>query len=178
MNILSIVLRAALLFIFAFSVTACHSLKPVSSDRTSSSRSTKTKEKSSSKDYQLRQDLTKYALKYKGAKYKYGAKGPKRFDCSGFTTYVYAANDIVLPNGSYNQARVGKKIPVSKAQPGDLIFFGKGKTVNHVALVVKNSSKGLEVIHSTSGRGVIQENVLVSSYWKPRILYARNIIGG
>lgn len=166
-------LRTLYCSIFIFTMAACHSLRPVSTD----SKSDSSTRKSTTKSSRLRQDVTKYALQQEGAKYKYGAKGPKRFDCSGFTSYVYKSIDISLPNGSYNQARVGKKIASSKAAPGDLIFFGKGGKVNHVALVVRNSSKGIEVIHSTSSRGVIRENVSISSYWKSRILYVRTVIG-
>ncbi|MFT4663427.1 MAG: cell wall-associated NlpC family hydrolase [Patescibacteria group bacterium] len=175
MNFKNITLRAYFLGLLILTVSACHSLKPVSSG--SSRSSSKTTKSGSTSVSQLRQDITKYALRQKGAKYKYGAKGPKRFDCSGFTTYVYTANNLELPNGSYNQARVGKKVPLSKAKPGDLIFFGKRGKVNHVALVIRNSSAGVEVVHSTSGSGVIQENISKSAYWKPQILYARNVIG-
>lgn len=178
--------RTLFLLVFVLTMAACHSLRPISTDSSSSSskertrtssRSTTPKSTTSKKTSQLRKDIIKYALRKEGSKYKYGAKGPSRFDCSGFTVYVYDANDVTLPSGSYNQARLGKKVSLSKAQPGDLVFFGKGGKVNHVALIIGNSSEGLEVIHSTSSRGVIRENVSKSSYWKPRILYARNVIG-
>ncbi len=175
MNLKNITLRTYFLGFLILTVSACHSLKPVSSG--SSRSNSKITKSGSSSVSQLRQDITKYALQQKGAKYKYGAKGPKRFDCSGFTTYVYNANKVDLPNGSYNQARVGKKVSISKAKPGDLVFFGKRGKVNHVALIVRNTSAGLEVVHSTSSSGVIQENVSQSTYWKSRILYVRNVIG-
>lgn len=175
MNVKNITLRTYFFAVLILTVSACHSLKPVSSG---SGRSSSTTTKSASDSVsELRKDITKYALRQKGAKYKYGAKGPKKFDCSGLTAYVYTANNVDLPNGSYNQAKVGKKVSLSKAKPGDLVFFGKRGKVNHVALIIKNSSAGLEVVHSTSGSGVIQENISKSSYWKPRILYARNVIG-
>jgi len=175
MNLHNLSLRTYFLFVVIVTMSACHSLRPVSSSPSRSS--SKTTKSASSSVSQLRKDITKYALRQEGAKYKYGAKGPNRFDCSGFTVYVYTANDVDLPSGSYNQARLGKKVALKKAKPGDLVFFGKGGKVNHVALIIRNSSEGLEVIHSTSSRGVIQENLSKSSYWKSRILYARNIIG-
>ena len=163
-------IRLSLLTVIVLTIAACHSLRPVTS---SPSKTNKSPIEHTSA---LRQDIAKYAAKQEGAKYKYGAKGPRQFDCSGLTCYIYKAHDIDLPPGSYNQARLGMKIKIEKAQPGDLVFFGRGTKVNHVALILKNTGAGLEVIHSTSSRGVIKENVSRSSYWKPRILYVRNVL--
>jgi cell wall-associated NlpC family hydrolase len=129
-----------------------------------------------SKEQKLRDEITSYAKTYIGASYKYSGKNPKGFDCSGFTGYVFDKFDIELSASSQAQATTGKKIPLSQAQSGDLLFFGKRGKINHVALVLSNSSKGIEVIHSTSSRGVLVENVSQSDYWKPRILFARDVI--
>ncbi len=131
---------------------------------------------SATKTIKLRKSLTSYAGKFKGTKYQYGGGSPKGFDCSGLTYYVFNKFDIDLPRGSYNQAKSGKRIMLKQTKAGDLVFFGKRGKVNHVAMVLKNSSSGVEVIHSTSSRGVIVENISKSTYWKPRILFARDII--
>ena len=34
--------------------------------------------------------LLDYASKFKGVRYRLGAAGPNRFDCSGFTSYVFS----------------------------------------------------------------------------------------
>ena len=34
-------------------------------------------------------DILDYASKFKGTRYLLGATGPNRFDCSGFTSYVF-----------------------------------------------------------------------------------------
>ena len=77
---------------------------------------------------------------------------------------------------SNTQAKEGRKISLRSAKPGDLIFFGKGRKVSHVALVTQNTKSGVFVIHSTSSRGVIEENVSNSSYWKSRLLFVRDVI--
>ena len=85
--------------------------------------------------------------------------------------------DITLSPSSRYQAKEGKKIRVEEAQPGDLIFFKRSAAgpVFHVAIVVRNSREGIEVIHSTS-RGVVIDNISKSSYWEPKIFSAREVL--
>lgn len=132
----------------------------------------------SSAERQLRADVASYALQLQGSRYKYAGKSPRTgFDCSGFTSYVLQKFDIPLSPASAVQATAGKPVSLSQVQPGDLIIFGKsrGKT-QHVAMVVERNSQGIIVVHSTTSRGVIRENISTSSYWKPRIRQARNVI--
>lgn len=132
------------------------------------------------KESRIRKDIVNYARQFEGAKYKYGGNGPHSFDCSGLTCQVYKKFNIEIPRTSGTQASIGKKIPQSQAKPGDLAFFSRGSgggKISHVALVVANSKEGLEVIHSTSSRGVIIENINRSTYWRTRLMYIRNVIG-
>jgi len=155
-------------------------LSSCSTSRKTSSRSNGAGKASSSrtttKSGKLRNSIATYAGRFTGTKYQYGGGTPKGFDCSGLTHYVFDEFNIELPRGSYNQAKIGKRISLNKTKPGDLVFFGKRGKVNHVALVVKNSSAGVEVIHSTSSRGVMKQNISKSTYWKPRILFARDVM--
>ena len=161
---------------FAFLITSCSTLDyrpPSQKGKKSTSRTPKS---GYNKEEKLREDITRQAKKYVGVKYKYAGKSPKGFDCSGFTGYVFGKFDINLSASSQAQSTTGKKVSLSKAKGGDLLFFGKHGKINHVALIVSNSSNGLEVIHSTSSKGVMVQNVSKSSYWKPRILYARDVL--
>ncbi len=126
----------------------------------------------------FRQDIVSYAKQFAGIEYKYAGTSPKTgFDCSGFTSYVMNNFNIELPHRSADQENQGKKIKVAEAQPGDLIFYRRGSLgkVFHVSLVVSNNREGITVIHSVS-RGVVVENISTSSYWKPKISSARNVI--
>lgn len=125
----------------------------------------------------FRQEVISHAKEYVGSRYKYAGRDPKGFDCSGFTYFVFDHYDISLSPSSRDQERNGQSIPVKEARTGDLIFFRRSKTgqVFHVALVVSNDEEGLKVIHSTS-RGVVIDNISNSSYWKPKISTARNVI--
>lgn len=127
----------------------------------------------------FRREVVSYAEKQLGAPYKYAGRNPKGFDCSGFTYYVMGNYKIPLSVSSRTQEKEGRGIPVKAAKTGDLIFFRRSKLgqVFHVAMVISNDRNGLRVIHSTS-RGVVVDNVSHSSYWKPKISSARDVISG
>lgn len=144
-----------------------------------STSSTSTSNSKLSAETKMRQSIISYAKKQEGTKYKYAGKDPKGFDCSGFTYYVFKNFDIELSSSSSAQSKQGKEIPLAKAQQGDLIFFGRngreGK-IQHVGLVYKNTDEGLFMIHSSSKRGIVVDNITTSKYWKPKILFARRVI--
>jgi len=126
----------------------------------------------------VRNQLQTEAEKLIGRKYKYGGTTPKGFDCSGFTGYVYDKVQIDISRSSQTQAKKGTPIKVKHAQKGDLVFFtGTGRNkISHVAMVLSNDAKGLIVVHSTTSKGVRKDNITHSAYWKPKILFARQII--
>jgi cell wall-associated NlpC family hydrolase len=75
------------------------------------------------------------AAKHKGKKYKFGAAGPKRFDCSGYTMYVYKkAAGKKLPHKAHLQQRYGKAVAKSSARPGDLIVIRTGSKGTHAGI--------------------------------------------
>ena len=130
----------------------------------------------------IRSEIVDKARDYLGVRYKYGGKSPSGFDCSGLTGFVYSSLDLPLKGSSRLQATQGVRLSsVKEAKAGDLLFFSKEKNgrggVNHVALIVRASKSQLVVIHSTN-EGVIEEDIANSSYWSPRILYARDLLKG
>lgn len=84
-----------------------------------------------------------FAAAQLGKPYKYGATGPKAFDCSGLTLSSWKAAGVSLPRTAAQQSRFGRKVKKADLQPGDLVFF-YGSTPSHVALYVGNGM----VIHS------------------------------
>ena len=125
-----------------------------------------------------RQEIVKFAKKYEGTGYKYAGKNPNGFDCSGFTHYVMKNFGIDLPPVSRYQENEGEKIQVQGVKPADLLFFRRTKegTVFHVGLVISNDSDGIRMIHSSSSRGVVIDNIRENNYWKSKIATARNVI--
>ena len=75
-----------------------------------------------------------WARSRKGSPYQYGAMGPRRFDCSGLTRWVYARVGKSLPHSSSAQAGRVERIKRSNARRGDLVFFYGGGGVYHVAI--------------------------------------------
>ena len=95
-----------------------------------------------------RKEVVKYAKKFKGNKYVYGGTSlTNGTDCSGFTMSVYKHFGYNLPRTSGSQSSYGKKVSsLSDAKPGDLLFYSKNSTVNHVALYMGNN----KVIHASN----------------------------
>jgi cell wall-associated NlpC family hydrolase len=130
-----------------------------------------------------RQNVAWFAASYSdwGFKYQSGSSAYENggFDCSGFVAFVLNYFDIKTKRSAAEQFTEGTSLPVEMARPGDLVFFGGKNNVSHVAMVVTNDEKGLVVVHSTSSKGVTQENITESKYWKGKLKdKAVNIIGG
>ncbi len=128
---------------------------------------------------QLREWVTGYAQNFTGIRYRYAGRSPKTgFDCSGFTSYILGEFDLKASCSSSTQSTQGQRISLDEVLPGDLVFFGSKKHIQHVAMVVECTAEGIICVHSTCSRGVVVENISTSKYWKPRILFARDIITG
>jgi peptidoglycan DL-endopeptidase RipB len=59
--------------------------------------------------------------------------GKVGFDCSGLTRFAFAGVGVLIPKYSGDQYDTGRKVPVSQAKRGDLLFWGPGGS-QHVAL--------------------------------------------
>lgn len=126
---------------------------------------------------QARKNIINKARQYIGSSYQYAGTNPgSGFDCSGFTFFVFKQFNVEVSPSSAEQSRQGIKVPLEKVQPADLVFFGDGSRIQHVALVVERNKDGIVCVHSTTSRGVIVENVSTSTYWKSRILFARDVL--
>jgi len=73
-----------------------------------------------------------------GMPYVWGAAGPRSFDCSGLVQWSFAQAGVLMPRVAAAQALTGPAIPVSQAQPGDLLFYHTDPTapeyISHVAI--------------------------------------------
>lgn len=125
-------------------------------------------------------DLLSEARTHTGKKYRYGAKGPNNFDCSGFTGYVYNQFGYSLNSSSSGQYLDGEKVEKGNLRPGDLVFFSSPRSkggVGHVGIVVTadNENNTFSFIHAAIGGGIeIQKST--APYYKKRYVGARRII--
>ncbi|MDQ1044786.1 NlpC/P60 family protein [Streptomyces sp. V4I2] len=77
-----------------------------------------------------------------GKPYVWGANGPSGFDCSGLMQWSYAQAGVSLPRTSQGQRYAGRQVPLSQAQPGDLVTYRSD--ASHVAMYMGNG----QVIHA------------------------------
>ena len=87
-----------------------------------------------------------------GDPYRYGAAGPRAFDCSGLMQFSFRKAGIRIPRTAAAQARRAHRIPKRKLRRGDLIFFSNGGRVYHAAMFLKRTNGRVLMVHSP-GRG-------------------------
>ena len=107
-------------------------------------------------DSAVRTAIVAYAKQFLGNPYVYGGTSlTNGADCSGFTMRIFEHFGVSTGRTSRDQASNGKQISLSEIQPGDLLFYASGKTINHVALYIGDG----KIIHaSTSKTGIIISN--------------------
>lgn len=104
----------------------------------------------------VRVDMVQYAKQFVGNPYVWGGVSlTNGTDCSGFTMSIYKKYGISLPHHAASQAQLGTKIDISSAQPGDLIFYAKNGSINHVAMYIGNG----QVIHASSPKTGIKISI-------------------
>jgi cell wall-associated NlpC family hydrolase len=86
-----------------------------------------------------------------GKPYVWGATGPDSYDCSGLTQAAWRDAGVTLPRTTYDQVDAGTTIPVSQAQPGDLVFFYDD--LSHVGLYIGNGM----MIHAPKPGAYVRE---------------------
>ncbi len=92
------------------------------------------------------------ALRQIGDPYRYGAAGPRAFDCSGLMKYSFRKAGIKLPRTASAQSKRAHRIPKGKLRRGDLMFFTDGGGVYHAAMFLKWQHGRAVMVHSP-GRG-------------------------
>lgn len=118
--------------------------------------------------------ILKQAQKLMGKPYVWGANvgDYNHFDCSSFVKTLYKEVGINLPRVSKQQSNIGKKIPLEKLQPGDLIFFNTlGDYVSHVGIYIGNN----KFIHASSKakKTVVSE---FSGYYRKKAVFGTRVI--
>lgn len=98
-----------------------------------------------------------------GIPYKWAGTTPAAFDCSGFTSYVFAQAGKSLPRTA--AAQYASSTKVSNPQPGDLVFFSEGSGITHVGIYAGNG----QYVGSQTSTGVAYTSA-VSGYWGARLV--------
>ncbi len=127
----------------------------------------------------LGQQIAAYAKQFIGVPYYLGGNGPKTFDCSGYTRYVFNHFGIKLPRTAYEQGYKGpgtKITSISALQTGDLVFFntmGDSDLCDHAGIYIGNG----QVIHASSGsKRQVTISSMSSNYYKTHFSWGRRVI--
>jgi cell wall-associated NlpC family hydrolase len=108
------------------------------------------------------------AKKHKGKAYRFGASGPRSFDCSGYTRYVFRkAAGKKLPHKANLQQRYGKRVSKAKARVGDLIVIRSGSYGIHAGIYAGN---GYMWAAPRAGKTVTKQKIWTRSYVVQRLL--------
>ncbi|KAF2339889.1 C40 family peptidase [Flavobacterium tistrianum] len=138
--------RILLFLLLAIAFTSCKSTS-----------SAVNKNESKKENRALVNNLIEKATDNIGVRYKAGGTTRSGFDCSGLVYTTFESENIQLPRSSYDQAKIGKVIPLNDARKGDLIFFktNKSRQINHVGLITEVNSDEVKFVHSSTSKGVI-----------------------
>ncbi len=120
--------------------------------------------------------VVRYAKRFLGTPYVWGASSGRAFDCSGFTQYVMKhAKGKIIPRVSRRQAYYGMYVPRSRLIPADLVFFDTSRRrrgyVNHVGIYIGNNY----FIHASSARHRVVITSLNKPFYRSRFMWGRRI---
>lgn len=121
----------------------------------------------------LGQQIVEFALQYVGYPYVYGTAGPDTFDCSGFTSYVYAKFGYTLNRSSKDQIKNGVAVAKENLEPGDLVLFSSnGEYPTHVGLYIGDGN----IVHASTEKDGVKISSLDTSYYIQNYFGARRVL--
>lgn len=127
-----------------------------------------------------RQTVASVALAQVGDAYGAHMAGPSQFDDSGLAYYAYRQNGRKLPRGLADQLDSGRPIPLSEAEPGDLVFFrtdsadGRGRLT--VGLIIDTNVAVLAIPGSQAQGGGVRRVALNGQYWSQRLVGVSRVL--
>jgi|WetSurMetagenome_2_1015567.scaffolds.fasta_scaffold79671_2 gamma-D-glutamyl-L-lysine dipeptidyl-peptidase len=121
--------------------------------------------------------LVARGMRFIGIPYLWGGTTPKGFDCSGLVQRLFSMEGISLPRDADMQSLVGELVPKEEAArlaPGDLLFFGEGERVTHVAISIGDG----RYIHSSGEvriSSLLPEDERYDEKFMKILLFARSV---
>jgi murein DD-endopeptidase len=80
------------------------------------------------------QQVARVAKSMLGVPYLWGGAKPDGFDCSGLVQYSYNSAGLQVPRTSAAQFSASRRVDLSDARAGDLVFFSFKRKVSHVGI--------------------------------------------
>lgn len=117
--------------------------------------------------------IASYAQQFVGNPYRYGGNSlTGGIDCSGFTQQVMEKYGYSISRTSSSQASEGMAVSTSNLRAGDLVFYGNGGSINHVALYIG----GGQVVHASNSAPYPKGGIKISNVNYRTPICARRII--
>jgi len=129
----------------------------------------------------LADSIIDYAMRFMRVPYVPAGHGPDKFDCSGFTHFVFSRFGYNLSYYAPDQLHSGYVIHKPEdLKRGDLVFYGGRKNkrqIGHVAIVVNNDpdNHSFTFIHATVHQGVIV-STSTETYYAQRYITACRVL--
>ena len=118
--------------------------------------------------------IASYAQQFVGNPYRYGGNSlTNGIDCSGFTQQIMARFGYSISRTSSSQSGDGRAVSTSNLRVGDLVFYGDGGSIDHVALYIG----GGQVVHASNSAPYPRGGIKISNVNYRTPICARRIIG-
>ena len=118
--------------------------------------------------------IVSYAQQFVGNPYRYGGNSlTSGIDCSGFTQQIMAKFGYSISRTSSSQSGDGRAVSTSNLRAGDLVFYGDGGSIDHVALYIG----GGQVVHASNSAPYPRGGIKISNVNYRTPIFARRIIG-
>lgn len=118
--------------------------------------------------------IVSYAQQFVGNPYRYGGNSlTSGIDCSGFTQQIMAKFGYSISRTSNSQSGDGRAVSTSNLRAGDLVFYGDGGSIDHVALYIG----GGQVVHASNSAPYPRGGIKISNVNYRTPICARRIIG-
>jgi hypothetical protein len=119
-------------------------------------------------------DVVDLAASLIGRPYVWGAEGPRSFDCSGLTQFVFGEFGVDLPRRAIDQSEVGQAAG-RHLQRGDLLFFASDQHRSLVTHVGIYEGAGI-MVNASNRHGRVRRDDLDDEYWATRFMFARRVM--
>ena len=118
--------------------------------------------------------IASYAQQFVGNPYRYGGNSlTSGIDCSGFTQQAMAKFGYSISRTSSSQSGDGRAVSTSNLRAGDLVFYGDGGSIDHVAIYIG----GGQVVHASNSAPYPRGGIKISNVNYRTPICARRIIG-
>ncbi len=116
----------------------------------------------------------KISKEYLNTSYQFSGNGGSGIDCSGLVYNCLNKIGFNSARRAHEQAFFGRIIVnENDLMEGDIMFFTDTYKSNHFITHTGIYLGEGNFIHASSSRGVIITNMLSSSYWKPKFVFAK-----